>query len=94
MTTKTGTREQWLAARLKLLDAEKALTRQSDELAQRRQELPLGPRRQGLPVRHRQRGGFARRPLPGALPASRLSLHVRAGLQGRLRFLLLDRRRL
>src|SRR3954453_15222489 len=41
MTThKTGTREQWLAARLDLLDAEKALTRQSDELAQRRQELP------------------------------------------------------
>src|SRR4249919_2589149 len=41
MTThKTGTREQWLAARLKLLDAEKALTRQSDALAQRRQELP------------------------------------------------------
>ena len=41
MTThKTGSREQWLAARLKLLDAEKALTRQSDELARRRQELP------------------------------------------------------
>src|ERR1700758_5691275 len=41
MTThKTATREQWLAARLELLDAEKALTRQSDELAQRRQELP------------------------------------------------------
>ena len=41
MTThKTGTREQWLAARLELLDTEKALTRQSDELAQRRQELP------------------------------------------------------
>src|SRR5258707_9700180 len=41
MTThKTGTREQWLAARLKLLDAEKALTRQSDELVRRRTELP------------------------------------------------------
>jgi len=41
MTThKTGTREQWLAARLQLLDAEKTLTRQSDELVQRRQELP------------------------------------------------------
>ena len=41
MTThKTGTREEWLAARLELLDAEKALTRQSDELAQRRQQLP------------------------------------------------------
>ena len=41
MTThKTGTREQWLTARLKLLDAEKALSRQGDELAKRRQELP------------------------------------------------------
>jgi len=37
---KTGTREEWLAARLELLEAEKALTRQSDELARRRQELP------------------------------------------------------
>ena len=37
---KTGTREQWLAARLELLDAEKALTRRSDELARWRQELP------------------------------------------------------
>jgi predicted dithiol-disulfide oxidoreductase (DUF899 family) len=37
---KTGTREEWLAARLDLLEAEKALTRQSDELARRRQELP------------------------------------------------------
>src|SRR5215469_8815639 len=39
-THKTGTREQWLAARLELLDAEKALTRHCDELAQRRQGLP------------------------------------------------------
>src|ERR1700730_17708427 len=37
---KTGTREEWLAARLVLLEAEKALTRRGDELAQRRQELP------------------------------------------------------
>src|SRR5258708_6085218 len=37
---KTGTREQWLAARLELLEAEKALTRRSDEVARRRQELP------------------------------------------------------
>ena len=35
-----GTREQWLAARLELLKAEKALTRRSDELARQRQELP------------------------------------------------------
>jgi len=37
---KTGTREQWLAARLELLEAEKELTRRNDELAQQRQELP------------------------------------------------------
>ncbi len=37
---KTGTRKEWLAARLELLEAEKALTRRSDELARQRQELP------------------------------------------------------
>jgi predicted dithiol-disulfide oxidoreductase (DUF899 family) len=37
---KTATREEWLAARLKLLEAEKELTRRSDELARQRQELP------------------------------------------------------
>jgi len=36
----TGTREEWLAARLGLLKEEKELTWRSDELAQRRQELP------------------------------------------------------
>jgi predicted dithiol-disulfide oxidoreductase (DUF899 family) len=36
----TGTREQWLAVRLELLEAEKELTRRGDELARRRQELP------------------------------------------------------
>ncbi|MBS0638639.1 MAG: DUF899 domain-containing protein [Acetobacteraceae bacterium] len=35
-----GTRGDWLAARIELLEAEKALTRQSDELARRRQALP------------------------------------------------------
>jgi predicted dithiol-disulfide oxidoreductase (DUF899 family) len=41
MTTHaTGTREQWLAARLDLLKAEKELTHHNDEVARRRQELP------------------------------------------------------
>ncbi|MBV8651374.1 MAG: DUF899 domain-containing protein [Alphaproteobacteria bacterium] len=41
MTTHmTGSREEWLAARLELLAAEKELTRQSDALARRRQALP------------------------------------------------------
>lgn len=35
-----GTREEWLAARLELLEAEKAYTRQGDALAERRQALP------------------------------------------------------
>ncbi|NNM73062.1 DUF899 domain-containing protein [Enterovirga aerilata] len=41
MTTHaTGTRQEWLAARLELLQAEKELTRRADELARRRRELP------------------------------------------------------
>jgi hypothetical protein len=37
---KTGSREEWLAARVELLKAEKDLTRRSDEVARKRQELP------------------------------------------------------
>src|SRR6476469_8851084 len=47
MTTQTatpthaiGTRDEWLAARLALLEEEKELTRRSDELTRKRQELP------------------------------------------------------
>ena len=36
----TGTREEWLDARLDLLKAEKEHTRKGDELAKRRRELP------------------------------------------------------
>src|SRR6185369_15346322 len=36
----TGTREEWLATRLELLEAEKELTQRIDELARRRQQLP------------------------------------------------------
>jgi len=36
----TGTRQDWLTARLELLKAEKELTHQSDEVARRRQDLP------------------------------------------------------
>jgi predicted dithiol-disulfide oxidoreductase (DUF899 family) len=37
---RTGTREEWLAARVELLEHEKELTRHSDELARERRELP------------------------------------------------------
>jgi predicted dithiol-disulfide oxidoreductase (DUF899 family) len=40
---RTRTREEWLAARLELLEAEKELTRRSDELARQRQQLPWVP---------------------------------------------------
>jgi predicted dithiol-disulfide oxidoreductase (DUF899 family) len=37
---RSGTREEWRAARLELLEAEKEHTRRGDELARQRQELP------------------------------------------------------
>src|SRR5216110_3018493 len=37
---KIASRQEWLAARMELLEAEKALTRRSDEVAKQRQELP------------------------------------------------------
>jgi predicted dithiol-disulfide oxidoreductase (DUF899 family) len=37
---KVGTREEWLAARVELLEREKELTRRSDELAREREQLP------------------------------------------------------
>jgi predicted dithiol-disulfide oxidoreductase (DUF899 family) len=40
MEHRTGTRDEWLDARLDLLKAEKELTRLNDDLAQRRKELP------------------------------------------------------
>jgi len=44
MTTTTAvSRAQWLTARRELLEAEKELTRQSDEVARRRQQLPWVP---------------------------------------------------
>jgi predicted dithiol-disulfide oxidoreductase (DUF899 family) len=39
-THPTASRDEWLAARLDLLEAEKALTHQSDEVARRRRQLP------------------------------------------------------
>src|SRR6516165_1254843 len=40
LTHKTGTHAEWLTERLALLEAEKELTRRSDDVARRRQELP------------------------------------------------------
>jgi hypothetical protein len=73
---KTGTREEWLAARLKLLEDEKALTRRSDELADATGPA-LGTSRQEISLRDRRGRGDACGFLRRALAAARLSLHVR-----------------
>ena len=41
--TKTGTRQEWEAARRSLLEREKELTRLSDDVARQRMELPWVP---------------------------------------------------
>ncbi len=90
----TGTREEWLAARLELLAAEKELTRRSDELARRRQELPWV--RIDKEYRFETDEGSASLAdlFPRALAAPHLPLHVRARLQGGVSVLLGDRGRL
>jgi predicted dithiol-disulfide oxidoreductase (DUF899 family) len=40
MHNEVVSRDEWLSARLELLDREKEVTRLSDEVARRRQELP------------------------------------------------------
>ena len=89
---KTGTREEWLAARLGLLKEEKELTRRSDEMA-RRQELPRVRIDEVYRFETDEGERLAGRPLPRALAAPRLPLHVRARLHGGLCDLLDDRGR-
>lgn len=88
----TGTREEWLAVRLQLLEVEKELTRRSDEVAQRRQELPWVRVDKGVPVRGGGRECLVSRPLQRALAAPCLPSHVRAGVRGGVSGLLGDRR--
>jgi predicted dithiol-disulfide oxidoreductase (DUF899 family) len=95
MTThKTGTREHWLTARLELLQAEKKLTRRSDELARRRQELPWVRIDKEYRFETDEGSASLSDPLPRPLAAPHLSLHVRNRLHGRLCDLLDDRGRL
>ena len=80
---RTGTRDEWLAARLELLAAEKALTRQSDELARRRQELPWV--RVDKPYRFDTDGGAASPARRCAASAPSRTRAVRAARRATLR---------
>ncbi len=84
---RVGTREEWLA-----LEAEKELTRRSDELARRRQELPWTRGEKSL---RRARGPQdARTALRPLLAAAGLPLHVRTRLGSGLQKLLVLGRQL
>src|SRR6266700_4121120 len=73
-------REEWLAARKRLLSKEKEFTRLRDDLSRERRELPWIEVEKKLRLRYpRRQAGFVRS-LPGPRPARRLSLHVRSGL--------------
>ena len=76
-----------------LLEAEKELTRRSDELARAAAGAAVGAHRQGYRFDTDDGQRLARGPVPRPLAAARLSLHVRARLQGGLPVLLGDRRR-
>ena len=95
MTTHmTGTRNEWLRY------ADRAARgREGAHAAQRRAGAAaagaaVGSDRQGVSIRDRRGERLAGGPLPRALAASRLPLHVRARLQGGLSGLLGDRGRL
>jgi hypothetical protein len=81
---RTGTREEWLAARLELLKAEKELTRRSDELARRRQELPWVPIDKQYRFDTEEGSASLADLFRGLLAAPHLPFHVRARLHGRL----------
>ena len=55
----SGTPEQWLAARLELLEAEKELTRRSDEVARQRRDRHLGVARRRTQHEGQQHGKAA-----------------------------------
>src|SRR5262249_23736823 len=100
---RTGTREEWLAARLEFLEAGKELTPRGDKLAPPPPGLGrgaqgagagLGADGEGVRLRdrrgERRAGGSLRR----AFPAPRLPLHVRARLRGGVSVVFVDRGRL
>ena len=87
-----GSREEWRAARERLLEREKEHTRLGDELSRQRRELPWVRVTEDYLLRYRRRREGARRAVRRAIPAARLPLHVRPQLRGRLPGQLIDRR--
>ena len=88
---RTGTREEWLAARTELLAKEKELTRQSDELARQRQELPWVRLDREYAFATDEGSASLAELFRGRSQLARLPLHVRTRLHRRLPCMLGDR---
>ena len=86
-----GTREEWLAAREELLKREKEHTRLGDEIAQARRDLPWVRVEKDYRFATDDGEKITRRAVRRAVPAARLSLHVRSELRGRLPDQFVDR---
>ena len=94
MKHKIVTRKQWLAARLKLLKAEKELTRRSDDVARQRQKLPWVRIDKEYRFETDEGNASLADLFGGRSQTPRVSLHVRARLYGGVSGLLGHRRRL
>ena len=75
---KIVSQKEWLAARNKLLKAEKEQTRRGDEVARQRRELPWVRIDKEYRFETEEGEGLSRRPLQRAFAAPYLPLHVRA----------------
>ena len=78
---RTGTREEWLAARRDLLDAERSTCGRATSSPAGARSC-LGGDREGVRLRHGQREEDASRALRRPLAAARLPLHVRLRVPG------------
>ena len=87
----TGTREEWLSDRLELLDAEKDLTRRSDELARQRQQLPWVRMEKDYRFETDEGGASLADLFGGRSQLLMYHSHVRDELHGRLSGLRIDR---
>ena len=85
MQHRVVSREEWLAARKELLREEKEFTRLRDRLSERRRDLPWVKVDKTLCLRRPRRPPNSRRPVRRTQPACRQALHVRPGLDRRLR---------
>jgi len=90
----TGTRDEWLKARIELLAREKELTQRGDELARQRQELPWVRIDKAYRFETDEGSASLTDLFRGRSQLPRLPFHVRARLHGGVSVLFGDRGRI